>query len=142
MIAAHSEFRIIREKLAPKSIKVFTISAHARLLGKHRRWQMSDSTDIKSVAEKLQQSLLNFKDQMSVYTTHGWSENGHGFNEPERLGFRDIPVPSPDLIGRGPGPGTRHTAVEQRIAFEREKEAPSHGTSHGHFEGGSRYVLL
>lgn len=102
------------------------------------------SDPLNSVAEKLQQSLLNFKDQMSVYTTHAWSENGHGYNETERLGFRDAPVPTPGMIGRGPGPGTRHinTALEQRIALERDMEASSHGTSHTHFEGGSRYVIL
>lgn len=118
-----------------------TVSAHACLFGKLRRWQMSDS--LNSVAEKLQQSLLDFKDQMSVYTTHAWSENGHGYNEAERLGFRDAPVPTPGMIGRGPGPGTRHinAAVEQRIGLEREMEASRHGTSHTHFEGGSRYVL-
>ena len=104
---------------------------------------MSEERRAKSIDETLKQSLLEFKDQMSVYTTHAWSENGHGYDEADGLGLqRDSPVRPPSVRGRGPCSVTRQiNTIEQRVGLEREMEVHSHGPVHSHFEGGSRYTL-
>ena len=86
----------------------------------------------------LKQSLLDLKDQMSVYSTQPWSaENGHGYNEAEQYAMRDGPS-TPGITGRGPS--TRQAnPIEPRRNLEREIDIHSHTTVQCHFEG-HRYV--
>ena len=85
----------------------------------------------------LKQSLLEFKDQMSVYSTQPWSaENGHGYNEMEQFAMRDGPM----MAGRNPN--TRQpNAMEPRRNTEREIDINSHTNVQCHFEN-TRYVSI
>ena len=93
---------------------------------------MSDSLR-NTVESILKQSLLNLKDQMSVYSTQPWSvENGHGYNEAEQFAMRDGPS-TPGITGRGPNTRQPNT-MEPRRNFEREIDMHSHTTVQCHFE--------
>ena len=83
-----------------------------------------------SIDTALEQSLLDFKDQMSVYSTQPWSaENGHGYIEAEQFAMRDGPV----ITGRNPN--TRQpNAMEPRRNTEREIDIHSHTNVQCHFE--------
>ena len=89
------------------------------------------------VDRALKQSLLNFKDQMSVYSTQPWTlENGHGYSEAEQFAMRDGPM----ILGRNPN--TRQpNAMEPRRNTEREIDIHSHTNAQCHFEA-PRYVSI
>ena len=91
----------------------------------------------KPVDRVLKQSLLDFKDQMSVYSTQPWSaENGHGYNEAEQFAMRDGPM----IAGRNPNM-RQPNAMELRRNTEREIDIHSHSNIQCHFES-SRYVSI
>ena len=90
-----------------------------------------------SVAKTLKQSLLDLKDQMSVYTTQPWSENGHGYSDVDPYTLRDSPAPPPGSLRVGAG---TMNPLEQRRHTEREMEVHARGSVHAHFEG-SRSVV-
>jgi hypothetical protein len=94
---------------------------------------------LKPVDRALKQSLLNLKDQMSVYSTQPWSaENGHGYNEAEQFSaMREGPM----IVGRGSNINTRQpNAMERRRNTEREIDLHSLSNVQCHFEN-PRYVL-
>ena len=102
---------------------------------------------VEPVGRTLKQSLLDFRDQMSVYASHPWPENGLGYGESEQFALRENgptgPAPGIVLPGRG-GPGTRqciNNTVEQRRTLEREMELRPRGPVHPHLEG-TRYYHL
>ena len=84
----------------------------------------------------LKQSLLNLKDQMSVYSTQPWTaENGHGYNEAEQFAMREGPM----MVGRGPN--TRQpNPMERRRNTEHEIDLHSLTNVQCRFEN-PRYVL-
>ena len=88
------------------------------------------------VDRALKQSLLDLKDQMSVYSTQSWTaENGHGYNEAEQFAMREGPM----MVGRGPN--TRQpNLMERRRNTEREIDLHSLTNVQCHFEN-PRYVL-
>ena len=98
---------------------------------------MSDSTSSKSATGTLKQSLLDFRDQMSVYAGHSWPENGLGYGESEPFALREGGPSSaaPGLLGRAPGTRQCINAVDQRRHLDREMEVRARGTINAHFEG-------
>lgn len=125
---------MVTVRLAHFDLILLTAPAHVRIL--YKTWQISRHW-ASFVAVSLEQSLLDFNDQMSVYTTQPWSDNGHGYKETEQFALRDSSTTAAVVRGQG----MRQTnAVESRRNPEREMEAHAHGVVHAHFEG-SRYVL-
>lgn len=95
------------------------------------------------VATTLKKSLVEFKDQMSVYAAQSWSENGHRYSEAERFGgLRDSGPAGPPPVGMSRGsPGGRHlvSAMDQRrVNVERDMEVHARGMIHAHHFEGSR----
>ena len=90
----------------------------------------------KTVDRVLKKSLLDFKDQMSVYSTQPWSaENGHGYNEAEQFAMRDGPM----IAGRNPNM-RQPNPMEPRRNTEREIDIHSHTNVQCQFDS-PRYVL-